>query len=286
MMWGKGGKSARDEVYQNWRKIMFRVLMLVLAVAVLAGCKPQTEETTAPSTPEATKPRVPLDVTPGLKSGIGLNTGDVEQTIFFNITLAPQSRAANIVIDEKADRRDMIRFSEIVVHPPHPAELVFDVLLMCRNNFTNQPVVLRGQYVVDGEAEVGSLKYVLSGVNNTDYPMGSFTVPGLAAPASVLLTLDAEASLTEQDTRPEGVDPDTFTAPEEMRTRALNSTAVRIDFVNEPAPERPVEEEQPPAFPTGSLEVPMPGVPGATMQIPQPDLPPLPVPPPPAPDTQ
>jgi hypothetical protein len=260
--------------------------MLVLVVAMMASCKPQTEETAAPSTPESTTSRVPLDVSPGLKSGIGLNPGDVEQTIFLNITLAPQSRTPNIVIDEKADRRDMIRFSEIVVHPPHPEELVFDVLLMCRNNFTNQPVVLRGSYVVDGETEVGSLNYVLSGVNNTDYPMGSFSMPGRAAPASVLLTLDAEASLTEQDTRPEAVNPDTFSAPDGMRTRALNSTAIRIEFVTEPAPERTIENAQPPAFPAGGMDMPMPGMPGTTMQPPQPGMPPLPTPPPPTPDAQ
>ena len=222
---------------------MLRFIPIVLASLIVFGCTPPE----APDpVPDDIEPTSVIDVSPEgiMAEHTELDIGDVEQTIHFNITLAPGSRARNIQVDSRSDALNRIRLTTVTIEPPFPDELVFDVTLQCRNQFGTTPVVLRGQYVVNDEP-VADIRYVLGENSHRDHPLGKVEVMQAldTLPDSALFSLDVEALLMPRGTDPESLDPEEASTSPERRSTAITFNPVRIEFVGMEAEAEPVVDD-------------------------------------------
>jgi hypothetical protein len=182
-------------------------------------------------------------------AAVPITTGDVEQRVFFNATLAKEAEAPNIKADVKKDSRGKFNMVTLDVYQPFPATL--PILVRARSNqaWETTPVVCRAKVTIEGNPQALAEIQFVWGKEAKQQPH-EVTADVMAAlptvPESVLVVLRADTLLLPPGTDPATVDPATATAPEASST-VLLSNPVRINFHNEPAPDTAAEAIPAPA---------------------------------------
>lgn len=224
------------------------ILIAVLLCSCLpSGQTPSNNQAPSPSAKPSESSAAPAPVKPVPK-----NIGDVEQTVFINVKVADKSKSPKVLEETKADALDRARLLTLDILPPFPEELWLDVECQCRENYDEAPVVIRGNFAIDGKPTPEGLSIVLGERSNQTHPLPPVEVMHLIGnppPETVLISLNLEGLLLPVGTDPASVNPLTAETTPDRTSRAVLGTAVRINFRKEgfgkpvaPSPGPPLNE--------------------------------------------
>ncbi|MBI5094255.1 MAG: hypothetical protein HZB26_17675 [Candidatus Hydrogenedentes bacterium] len=208
-------------------------LALVVTCALVA-CAPR-QQNEAPAQPKAVTPNAPASRpggTPVIKTALNYNIGDVEQCVHLQMTLADESKAANVEVKELTRSNKLINSSTITVSPPFPEHLWVRLFVVLDNKGPEAPVVLRGSVALGekGEKVIQPFKCV-SFLRNEIAETKIDIMPHLeGTPESVFVGIKADALLLPAGTDAASVNPDTATAsPENMSVLFSNPFVVKFN---------------------------------------------------------
>ncbi len=213
---------------------MKRTLIFVLSLLVLHACKP--EKPWSPSRDESGKDNPPLN--PAVSSVLPhtVDIGDAEQGIYLEGTISPESLSDSVHEEKTESRRGRMAIVNVTITPPVPDKLWATYLIKCTREFTERPVVLRAQIMVEGKS-VGSIEVVLGKDARTNEFATSVDLLSQfdQVPASFLATVEGELLLM-----PEGIDESTInpeTATSDIVSKAVEYNPIRVDIEGAPAGE-------------------------------------------------
>jgi hypothetical protein len=247
---------------------MRTIALFLLPLLLLPACSP-TEEPDAPEE-EAAVPDAPPS--PAEFQGeadeelVGMEkkqytVGDVEQTVFVNMTVAQESLAPNVGPNRLEDKQDRIKFLEISVAPPYPESLWLKPVLQSKNDFSTTQAVIRIDIVREQDGEVlAEFDRVLHarGTHRKEYELEPVDVmQGLENPPEVMVVkVDTEAVLVYEDLAVDEIDPTTYTGERLHTTDFDFGTVARIEFLGQedvevapPAIPAPGPDTEPPTEP-------------------------------------
>lgn len=208
----------------------------LLIAMLLCSCLPSGQ---APSNSQPSSPSARSDESAAASTSVKpvpKNIGDVEQTVFINVKVSDKSKSPKVLEETKADALDRIRLLTLDILPPFPEELWLDVECQCRENYDETPVVIRGNFAIDGKPTTESLSIVLGERANQTHPLPPLEVMhliGTPLPETVLISLNLEGLLMPVGTDPASVNPLTAETTPDRTSRAVLGTAVRINFRKE-----------------------------------------------------
>ncbi len=201
---------------------------LIAAMVVLTSCQPD-------------KPWSPDDepeIDPGNMSGAEpispvekpTNIGDVEQGLWFEARLVPDSIPPNATNEEIKNRRNRLAIVTVTIPRPVPDQLMAEYTLESTRSFENTPVILRAQILVDG-MPVGNVQEVIE-VRDRDNKI-TRTVDLLSAfeqvPDSFLATVEGEFYLMPEGTDASMLDPAIATSA--STSKAIQFNPIRVNVV-------------------------------------------------------
>jgi hypothetical protein len=167
-----------------------------------------------------------------------VTTGDVEQKVFINGTLAPGVVPDNIKVDEVKDPRGKFNLVNLDIYPPFPEHLNLQFEVKTTRNWEGTPLVLRCKATIEGKPEpIGGMEFVWSkDALRTPQSTSIDVMPALQPlPDTVLVAMRADALLMPTGTDATLLNASNATTPED-RTTGLISNPIRINFHKEAAP--------------------------------------------------
>ncbi len=206
-------------------KRVVQVLLLGAVVAICGACNP-------------TPPRRELDpkdswkengaTAPLAKEAFGV--GDVEAALRLDGRISDKSKAPNVNEDATIDKRERLVMTAVNVTPPAPKELWVTFKLWSNIPFPEGPAAIRVKILRD-KTEIGSFSAVMGKeANKNPVEQEIDVLSGLAsAPATMLISAQAEVILLPSETDPSTVDPKAATGSPETTGNVLGNP-MRIDF--------------------------------------------------------
>lgn len=150
-------------------------------------------------------------------------------------TLAEESEADNVTVEELVSLIGHLNLATITVRPPYPEHLWLSFSAITNFGFPEQPVVLRIKFLVDDQ-EVDSLAIVMDEEVREEALFDGMEkvvdiMPALdTIPDTILVTARGEALLMPEEMDEDAIDPETATAAPDQKTFVL-SNPVRINFI-------------------------------------------------------
>lgn len=222
-------------------------ISLIAAMVVLSSCQP--DKPWSPDDEPGIDPGNTSEVKPASPVKEPTNIGDVEQGLWFEARLVPDSIPPGATNEEVENRRDRLAIVNVTLPRPLPDQLMAVYTLESTRSFENTPVVLRAQILVDG-VPVGNVHEVIE-IRSRDNKI-TRTVDLLSAfeqvPDSFLATVEGEFHLMPEGTDASTLDPATATSG--STSKAIQFNPIRVNVVpGNDAPGAIIDDSAPSAMP-------------------------------------